>query len=128
MIDSLVGNDYSLSLCSGIHSQGINVQLVVPENRIIEGYEDLIINKWMPSKEKNSSRLFKLLKYFTYLYKILITVIVKRNVVLHYQFFRFRFESLFLLLLRLLRVRIVLTAHNVLPQEKSKFVYTGSPL
>jgi len=124
MIDSLVGNDYSLSLCSGLHSQGTNVKLIVPENRIIEGNEDLDINKWMPSKEKNNSKLFKLFKYFKYLFKILFAVFVKRNVVLHYQFFRFRFEPVFMLLLRLLRVRIVLTAHNVLPHEKSKFDYS----
>jgi len=45
MIDSLVGNDYSLCLCSGIHSQGIDVQPVVSENKIIVENEDLVIKK-----------------------------------------------------------------------------------
>jgi glycosyltransferase involved in cell wall biosynthesis len=123
MIDSLVGNDYSLGLCSGLQSQGINVQLVVPENRKIEGSENITFKKWLPSKKQNNLRLFKLLKYLIYFIKILYTVIVKRNVVLHYQFFRFRFEPLFLLLLKFLKVRLALTAHNVLPHEKTKFDY-----
>ena len=124
MIDSLVGNDYSLSLCSGLYSQGINVQLVVPENRVIERNKDLVVHKWMPSKERGNSKFLKLVKFFKYLYKILLISIVKRNVVLHYQFFRFRFEPLFLILLRILNTRIVLTAHNVLPHVKNKFDYT----
>jgi hypothetical protein len=60
--------------------------------------------------------------YLKYLYKIFLIVIVELDIVLHYQFFWFRFEKpLFLLLLRPLRARIALTAHNILPYEKRKF-------
>ncbi len=121
MIDALVGNDYSLCLCSGLIAHEVDVELLVPENRVVKQNEDLIIKKWLPSKQQNSSKFFKIFVYIKYLFKILYKSIKKRNVVVHYQFFRVKFEPIFLLLLRMFNVQLVITAHNVLPHEKSRF-------
>jgi glycosyltransferase involved in cell wall biosynthesis len=121
MIDGLVGNDYSIYLCSALHAVGVDVELIAPDNRVVSIPVDFPIRHWMPTKEPTSGKFRKLFHYFEYLARLLIHVVSnKRKRVAHVQFLRSeRVESIFLLLLRLLGTRLVFTAHNVLPHENS---------
>lgn len=123
MVDSLMGNDYSTCLCEKLHDLGIEVHLIVPENRQFEGDEKFIINYLSPSKGGEKNRIikfFEFIKYFVNLYKY----IIKNNpTVVHYQFFRRRGSILFFKLLKLRKIKLIHTAHNVLPHENKRLDY-----
>jgi glycosyltransferase involved in cell wall biosynthesis len=123
MVDALVGNDYSLCLCTSLRWAGVDVTLVVTEDRREEFPIpiDFPLKKWLPSKDSRQSKWLKALKYAQYLLKLLWYAIGNRVDVVHFQFFRLpRIESLFCVLLRLLGVNIAHTAHDVLPPEAKK--------
>ncbi len=126
MIDALVGNDYSVCLCSALHAAGVNVELIAPDNRIVNLPVDYPIRRWMPTKDPKGGKVGKTFHYLGYLARLLVHV-VKHNKgrrIVHFQFFRReRIESLLFPLLRLLGVNLVFTAHNVLPHENSRVDY-----
>jgi glycosyltransferase involved in cell wall biosynthesis len=122
MIDGLVGNDYSVYLCSALHAVGVDVELIAPDNRVVGMPVDFPIRYWMPTKDPTSGKFRKLFHYFEYLARLLVHVVrsKKSKRVAHVQFLRReRTEAVFLLLLRLLGTRLVFTAHNVLPHENN---------
>jgi glycosyltransferase involved in cell wall biosynthesis len=121
MIDGLVGNDYSVYLCSALHAAGVDVELIAPDNRVVSMPVDFPIRHWMPTKDPTSGKIRKLIHYFEYLARLLVYVVSNRDKrVAHVQFLRNeRVEAIFLPLLKLLGTRLVFTAHNVLPHENS---------
>jgi hypothetical protein len=54
MIDGLVGNDYSLCLCSALHAAGVEVELIAPDSRVVSIPAAYPIRYWMPTKEPTS--------------------------------------------------------------------------
>jgi glycosyltransferase involved in cell wall biosynthesis len=126
MIDALVGNDYSVCLCSALHAVGVNVELIVPDNRVVNLPVDYPIRYWMPSKDPKGGKIGKTFRYLEYLTRLLVYVVKQNKVgrIVHFEFFRIeRMESLLFPLLRLLGVNLVFTAHNVLPHENSRVDY-----
>ena len=123
MVDSTIGNDYSLCLCDNLHSEGIKVILVTTEDREFYSKPDYKVKFWMPSKKQHKSKLLKTFKYFTYQSKVLLYAVFNRSSVIHYQFFRSRMDSIGFFVLRIFHKRLVHTAHNVLPHEKRKIDY-----
>ncbi len=122
MIDALVGNDYSICLCSALHAVGVNVELIASDNRIVSMPVDYPIRRWMPTKNPNDGKVGKTFHYLKYLTRLLVHVVRNKNAkqVMHIQFLRReRVEALFLLFLNLLGTKLVFTAHNVLPHENS---------
>jgi len=126
MIDALVGNDYAVCLCSSLHAAGVNVELIVPDNRVVSMPVGFPIKYWMPTKDTSRGRIGKAFNYFGYLARLL-TYLVRNNRrqrIVHFQFFRReRIESLLFPLLRLLGVNLIFTAHNVLPHENGRIDY-----
>jgi len=121
MIDSLTGNNYSVYLCMGLKKAGLDISLVVTEDRKIEFPIDFPLLKLSPPKGKKQSRIIKLIKYVNFLFKLLYNTKKSRIDVIHFQFFRRRrLESIFFLILRLLGVNLVHTVHDVSPLDKNK--------
>lgn len=124
MIDSLVGNDYSLAMCAGLVTQGVDVQLVVPRDRVVETDIAFPVIQLAPSKSPGTSKIRKTFQYIKYLFRLLL--LIRRNNVqlVHFQFFRReRLDTFFVGALRLLSMPIVYTAHNVLPHENGRIDY-----
>ena len=123
MVDSLTGNDYSTCLCEKLHDLGVDVHLIVPENKEFQGTEKFTIKYLAPSKIKDKTKLRKsvgFIKYFLTLYKYIMS---NKPDIVHYQFFRRKSGILLYKLLKLKKVNLVHTAHNVLPHEKNKIDY-----
>lgn len=126
MIDGLTGNDYSVCLCSALHAAGVNVELIVPDNRIVSMPVEYPIRHWMPTKDPKGGKIVKTIHYLEYLARLLAYVVdhSQERRTVHFQFFRReRIESLLFPLLKLLGVDLVFTAHNVLPHENSRVDY-----
>ncbi len=123
MIDPLIGNEYIALLCSGLSNAGVDVTLVVPENREIIIPVDFKVNRWSPPKGGSSSKVIKLFKYLKYLYMVFVLIRQTKPDAVHYHFFRRKSEIYFFLLLKVLGVRLIYTAHNILPHEYRKIDY-----
>jgi glycosyltransferase involved in cell wall biosynthesis len=123
MIDPLIGNEYVALLCSGLSKAGADVTLIVPENREVAIPVNFTIRKWSPPKGDSSSKIIKSLKYIKYLYKVFALIRKIKPDAVHYHFFRRKSEILFYLLLRVLGVKLIYTAHNILPHEPSRIDY-----
>lgn len=123
MVDSLIGNAYSTCLCESLHENGIEVNLIVPENRKFPRDEKFKILFLSPSKAKFQGKIKKLLGFIRYLYQLYSYIINSKCDVVHYQFFRRKEEILFFKFLRWRGVKLIVTAHNVLPHENSKIDY-----
>jgi glycosyltransferase involved in cell wall biosynthesis len=121
VIDSLVGNDYTINLCRGLSEVTEDLTLVVPKNRIVELIPEVDVRHWAPSKDFKINKLRKVVDYITYLFRVLFLIKSKNKCVVHFQFFRRKSDVYFLALLRLLGTKIVYTAHNVLPHEETMF-------
>lgn len=126
MVDALVGNDYTIRLCSALNAVGVDVELIVPENRVVNLPVDYPIRHWMPNKDPKGGKIAKTIRYLEYLTRLVVYA-VKHNKgrrIMHFQFLRSeRIESLLFPLLRLLGANLVFTAHNVLPHENSRVDY-----
>ncbi len=122
VVDSLVGNDYSLLLCNGLQEAGVDIGLVTVEGREASIDVAYPMLRWAPAKEGGGSRLGKLKHYFGYLRKLYRhTKKSNKQQVLHFQFFRReRVESFYLWFLRKAGVPLVYTAHNILPHEAGR--------
>ena len=123
MIDSASGNEYSILLCTALHEVGANVILISPANRKLNAPIEFEIKLWMPTKDPEHNKFKKLLDYIKYQLKVFIHTMQqdKNHHVLHFQFFRIeKFEALLIFFLRILGIKMVFTAHNVVPHENSK--------
>lgn len=120
MIDSTIGNDYSLCLCENLHAEGIKVILVTTEDRKFYNKPDYVVKLWMPSKNLSKSKIIKVFKYLTYQLKVIAYAATNRKSIIHFQFFRSRIGLLGFAFLRTFHRRMVHTAHNVLPHERKK--------
>lgn len=121
MIDALTGNNYSVYLCMGLKKAGLDISLVVTEDRKIEFPVDFPILKLSPSKGKNHAKIIKSIKYINFLLKLLYNIKKNRIDIIHFQFFRRRrLESIFFLFLRVIGVNLVHTVHDVSPLDKNK--------
>lgn len=121
MVDSLVGNDYSICLCSGLDAADADITLIVPENRVIGFPVNFTVRYWAPTKEPGFSKIRKTIKYIKFLLDLFVFIKQSHTDIVHFQFFRReRIESFYFLLLRLLGFNLIVTAHNVLPHQKRK--------
>ena len=120
MVDPLVGNEYAALLCSGLSNAGVEITLIVPENREITIAVDYNVKKWSPPKGGSKGKIIKTFKYIFYLFRLFVFILSYKPTVVHYQFFRRKSELLFFLLLGALGIRLVYTAHNVFPHERNK--------
>lgn len=124
MIDPLVGNDYALCLCSGLDAIGVETSVVIVEDRKIRIPTEFSVKRLAPSKDPTINKIKKITDYFTYLAKLLNFIVKNDANIVHYQFFRrVKIESIFYIFLKLLGLKLVYTAHNVLPHEHSKIDY-----
>lgn len=124
MADSLVGNDYSFCLCSGLNSAGIDVDLVVTEDRQVNTEAAFSLKFWAPSKGQATGKVKKTGLYIKYLMDLLRYIRKNDIKVVHFQFFRReRIEVLFYVLLRMLGVKVVFTAHDIFPHNRRKIDY-----
>jgi D-inositol-3-phosphate glycosyltransferase len=120
MIDSLVGNAYSESLCNGLFQCNVDVSLVVPSNKKITYVEKYKIYTWGPSKDPTVSLLIKMTNLIKYYIKLTIHLFKhRRRIVVHYQFFKNQYECFYYLFLKLFQFKLVHTAHNVLPHDSA---------
>src|SRR5439155_8516656 len=113
----------SLCLCSSLQSMGVDVNLVVTEDRSENTRipVNFSLQKWSHSKDGTYNKGLKAVKYIRYLSKLSESIIKNKADVVHFQFLRReRVESLYFLLLRILGMNLVYTAHDVLPHEKKK--------
>jgi len=120
MVDSLVGNDYSTCLCNSLYDLGVEVNLVVPANRTFDGNEKFKINYLSPSKVKDKNKFIKFIELAQYYIRLYKFIKLNNPDIVHYQFFRRNGEVLLYRLLKLKKINLVQTAHNVLPHENSK--------
>jgi len=121
MTDSLVGNNYSLCLCNALRRAGVDVELVTTEDRNIDMEVEFPVLHWLPSKTSSAGKLRKLTVFLGYLGRLFLHLCRDRVDAVHFQFFRReRIESLYFALLKLTGVRLIHTAHNVLPHERRK--------
>jgi len=121
MVDSAIGNDYSFYLCSGMKAIGLDIRMVVPEDREVEFKIEFPLVKLSPTKKSSVSKLNKLIKYINYLKKLY--SYIKRNKfdAVHFQFLRrIEMESFFILFLRLMGTKLIYTVHDVSPLNKSR--------
>lgn len=123
LVDSLIGNEYTYCLASALQNKKVDVVLIVPTNRKFNNLNNLKIKKWSPSKNKKDNKILKVLKYFEYQIKLFYFVISNRGAAVHFQFFRFKIDILLFVFLRLFNVKLVHTAHDVLPHETKKIDY-----
>ena len=56
MVDSAIGNDYSFYLCSGMKAVGIDISIVVPEDREVRFEIDFPVNQIISSKNSSVSK------------------------------------------------------------------------
>ena len=120
MIDSLVGNDYSTCLCESLQENGVEVHLIVPENRQFSKKEKFKILFLSPSKAKDKGKIKKIYGFIRYIFQLYHYIKNSQCDIVHYQFFRRRIEKLFFKFLKLRGVKLIITAHNVFPHRRSK--------
>jgi len=124
IVDSSVGNRYSIDLCAALSDVGVGVRLITPVNRVLDGSMDFEVLRWMPSKAAEVGKAAKLLQYVQYLVTVFLCVFkgIPENRLFHFQFFRReRIESALFPVLRVLGANLVFTAHNVMPHEHLKW-------
>ncbi len=121
MIDSLVGSDYSLFLCDELIDQGVDVSLVMTEDRNIGVESKVKIFRLMPSKSLHKSKVKKAFYFPKYLLRIVKLINKGKYDIIHYQFFRLKsIECIFFFVLKFLNIKIFHTAHEVLPTNNYK--------
>ncbi len=123
MVDSLVGNDYSICLCNSLYENGIDLHLIVPKNREIQNNNTFKTLYFSPSKSKGQNKLSKIFEYLYYMVKAYKYIKNTKPDVVHYQFFRRKSEIFFYKFLQIMGIKLVFTAHNVLPHEKNRLDY-----
>lgn len=122
MIDAAVGTAYTLCLCAALERAGANVELIAPENRVVMAPVGYRILRWMPGKD-SGSKVAKTVGYAGYLLRVWAHALLHNRAghATHFQFFRReRIECLYFMGLRLFGIRLVFTAHNILPHENSR--------
>jgi D-inositol-3-phosphate glycosyltransferase len=121
MVDSLVGNDYAIALCTSLANNGADVQLVVPKGRKVDKSVPFSVIHLGPSKDPSINKIKKIVQYINYLRQLLALIYKSKVEIVHFQFLRLEgIESLFLSFLKILSPAVVYTAHNVLPHENRK--------
>ncbi|HOJ07526.1 MAG: glycosyltransferase family 4 protein [Ignavibacteriota bacterium] len=122
ILDSNVGNDYSLFLCKALKKADIDITLVVTEDNRRDSSVDFPILTLSPPKAKNVSKFKKIFKYYNYLLNVYKLISKEKYDVIHFQFFRrIRVESIYFAMLKLLGVRLAHTVHDVTPLNENKF-------
>jgi len=124
MIDSFVGNDYSFHLCKALNEAGIDISLVVTKDKINNRTTDYPLLPISPLTAKSVSKYKKFFKYFNYLLDLYKLIRQGKYNVIHFQAFREgRIESLYFAMLKLTRIKIAHTVHDVTPLNKSKLYH-----
>lgn len=122
IIDSLIGNDYTICLASALAKAGVNITLIVPENREVDN-PVFTVKKWLPSKDSQKSKISKIIVLFLFLFRLVLFLIQEKPDAVHFQFFRFNTDPILFYILSRFRIRLVYTAHNILPHNRFKYDY-----
>jgi glycosyltransferase involved in cell wall biosynthesis len=121
MLDSNVGNDYIFHLCNALKKNGIDISFVVTEDVIDNGTANFPLIPIMPLKAKSMSKYEKIFKYYNYLLDVYKLIRQEKYDVVHFQFFRRkRIECLYFAMLKLMKIKLAYTVHDVTPLNKSK--------
>jgi glycosyltransferase involved in cell wall biosynthesis len=121
MLDSNVGNDYILHLCNALKKADIEISFVVTEDIIDSGIADFPLLPIMPSKAKSMSKYEKIFRYYNYLFDVYKLIRKEKYNVVHFQFFRRRrIESLYFAMLKLMKIKLAHTVHDVTPLNENK--------
>lgn len=120
MIDSTVGNEYSVLLSNEINNQSLDLIYITTEDRKMGKDVKYSVKRWMPSKNPSINKMNKVFKYFSYFAKVVYLVFSIKKVAIHFQFFRSRLDLLLFLFLCFSKQKVILTAHNILPHETKK--------
>jgi glycosyltransferase involved in cell wall biosynthesis len=119
MVDSLIGNDYTFCLGLGLAENNSDLEFIVPENREFRQKVPFKVKRWAPAKDDSYGKLTKIYKYSFYLVKLFFYSLRHKDYVFHFQFFRRRTDAVLFYLMGLAGVKLVYTAHNILPHERS---------
>ncbi len=119
MIDSLIGNDYTFSLAMNLVQEEIGLELIVPENREFGIFPPFEVKRWSPAKNNTYGKMKKAFKYVHYLYRLFVYSKNNKNKIVHFQFFRRRGDILLFYIMSLFGIKLVFTAHNIMPHEKN---------
>jgi glycosyltransferase involved in cell wall biosynthesis len=119
MVDSLIGNDYTYCLGLGLAENESDLEFIVPENREFNQNVPFDVKRWAPAKNDSYGKLTKLYKYSVYLVKLFFYSLKHREYIFHFQFFRRRTDAVLFYLMSLAGIKLVYTAHNILPHERS---------
>ena len=79
IIDSLIGNDYTINLCKALRGNVKDLTLIVPKNRAVELSSGIKIKYWAPSKDSKINKLRKILDYAIYLLRMLFFIMSKTD-------------------------------------------------
>ena len=120
MVDSLIGNDYSTCLCRELNQAGATVTMIVPENKVFYRNEKFDILFLSPAKDKSQNKIIKLFGFIRYIFILRHMIINLRYDLVHYQFFRKKIEILFFRYLKFRGIKLIVTAHNILPHESKR--------
>lgn len=124
IIDSWVekdGNLYALHLCKALKEAGVDISLIVIDDYIDNGTTNFPIFPLGPSRTKSVSKFKKIFKYYNYLLNIYKLIRKEKYDVVHFQYFRrLRIESLYFLILKLVRIKLAHTVHDVTPLNRNK--------
>lgn len=134
VVDSLIDNEYTICICSGLSNAGIDVHLIVPENKHIRKSINFTVKHWAPTKDFRANKIPKIFNYVVYLTRLAKFVFTSKDRIVHFQFFRNeRIESIYFVFLKLIGIKLIYTAHNLLPHESKlidpylkKMVYNSS--
>jgi glycosyltransferase involved in cell wall biosynthesis len=121
IVDSLIGNDYTINLCRGLQEVVTDLTLILPQNRKYEPLKNTKVKLWAPSKDSSVNKIRKSIDYIVYLFRLFVFIRLGRKCIVHFQFFRRKSDIYFVRLLRIWGIKVVYTAHNVLPHEKTRF-------
>jgi len=119
IVDSLIGNDYTINLCRGLQEVVNDLTLILPQNRKYEPLKSTKVKLWAPSKDSSVNKIRKSIDYIVYLFRLFVFIRLGRKCIVHFQFFRRKSDIYFVRLLRIWGIKVVYTAHNVLPHEKT---------
>lgn len=124
MVDALVGNDYSICLCSALADVGVNVSLVVPQKRNLSRAVNFPVYYRLPPKGTKLRKIRKIITYFKYANFMIRYSVKNKDAIIHYQFFRReRIDGILYVILKLFGAKLVHTVHNVLPHKRTPIDY-----
>lgn len=113
-------NRHSINLCRELCRPGLDLTLISVEDCVVEPALPCRVMRLFPSFTHRRGTLSKLLRYLQAYGKVLIYTLRERVDMVHFQYFRLLYADwIFVLIMRLLGLKVIYNAHNVMPHESS---------